>query len=207
MPQPRHGIAGLSGTRILLYAAPLVIASCGAGAAAVMGWSAARRICATAAEYTDSLTSNRERLAAVDSVLLRYDLLARPAIDSALEMKIFQLRMEGVTGSQMDRWLATAVQLPRRAGASAASDSGGMLARIHAHENDAAYLADLRKKLQLTNDYAHDLTVLTPLAVRWSIRCASGERRTAIAVPIWAVANLLLLLLVGWWAAARRGGS
>jgi hypothetical protein len=200
-----------------MLAAPLLLVSCGAGVVAFAGWSADRGTCATAREFADSLRSNRARLAAIDSVLARFDLEegALPAsADSApvsaepnrLERRIIALRMEGVTAAQIDRWMRTDLRLVPRSnvGRNPSGDINGQLAKIRARESDASYVLSLRSSLQVTHDYWHDLTTLSPLTARWTARCSTYSRRMAIALPLWALATSMLLLCLWWWRAAGR---
>jgi hypothetical protein len=123
MLRMRTWIASLHRGQLLMLLSVLVLGSCGTGLATFFRWSADRRACATATEFSDSLASNSSRLAAVDEVLARFDLATRALPDSAfagkngapnrLERRIIALRMEGATAPQIERWITHDVRLDR----------------------------------------------------------------------------------------------
>ena len=174
--------------------------------AGAFGLSADRQACPTAKEFADSLTSNRNRLAGVDSALAGFDLTesARPVgadsipgsnAPNRLERRIVALRMQGVTGKQMERWLREDIHLtPLAAGAVPASHDA-QLQLIHKLETDTAYVDALRKQLLVTNDLWHDMNVVPSLTAHWTARCAAYRAEMPILLIGWTAAMLLLFAM------------
>jgi hypothetical protein len=181
--------------------------------AAMVDLSADRQACPTAKEFSDSLASNRSRVAGVDSALSGFDLTesARPiGPDTAsgsnapnrLERRIVSLRMQGVTRKQIGRWLREDVHLTPLPGAGALATDSSQLQLIHRLETDSAYVHDLRKQMLVTSDLWHDMTVVPPLAARWTARCSAYRTEMAVLLPSWAAA-MLAFFAWGWWRRKR----
>jgi hypothetical protein len=181
--------------------------------AGVVALRADRQACPTAKEFTDSLASNRSRLAGVDSALAGFDLTesARPVVADSiagsnapnrLERRIIALRMQGVTGRQMERWLREDVHLTPLAGGAVPASHDAQLQLIHKLETDTAYVDALRKQLLVTNDLWHDMNVVPPLTAHWTARC-SAYRAEVTLVPLSWLGAMLLLFGWGWWWRSR----
>lgn len=179
-------------------------------AAAALGLSADRQSCPAAKEFSDSLSSNLARLAGVDSALTGFDLSesARPiATDTTtgtelnrLERRIIALRMEGVTGKQIGRWLREDMHLTPLAAPSAPVGDNPQLRLIHRLETDSTYVSDLHRQLLVTNDLWHDMTVVPGLTARWMARCSAYRTEMRLLVPSW----LATMLALGAWGWSRR---
>jgi hypothetical protein len=214
MNPTRSWLARLAPARRRFLFGVLFVTSAGAGEAAYYRWSADRQSCAAAREFADSVRANRTRLMAIDTLLAHFDLedtltsvggdsaRARGALDP-LELTIISLRLEGATAAQIDRWMRTTLHLAPRASedANSARDGGVQLAKIHVREEDPAYVHNMREKMQITNDYWHDLGMLAPLAERWSGRC-SAYRVTMEIAP--AISVLAAVGLAGAIVVMRR---
>ena len=197
---------------MLLMSAPLVLVAGIAAFAAIENVSLARATCATSREFADSVQSNRARLSSVDSVLRGFD-LEDPAVvmradseygktePNRLERMIIALRLQGVTAPQMNRWLtADLLLIPvSQQESNRGADLAAQIAKLRSHEADTVYIAGLRRAMSIATDPWHDLNTITPLAGRWSARCAAHSRGLFVLPALFVLAALALLLAWLWW--------
>lgn len=208
----RNWLERQSRNRMLLLSAPLVLIAAASAVAAFGNVNLARESCSTAREYADSVGSNRQRLAGVDSVLRGFD-LEDPAVvvradseygktePNRLERMIIALRLQGVTAQQMHRWLTADLLLTpiEQKESNRGADVAAQIAKLRSHEADTVYIASLRRAMNVATDRMHDLNLIAPLADRWAEQCATRNRGLFLLPAIFALATLALVLAWLWW--------
>jgi hypothetical protein len=216
----RGWVTKRSRTQMLLLSVPLALAAGGAAYGAANNRGIEREVCGNAREFADSVTSERKRLASVDSVVALFD-LEDPAVvlkadsefthgePNRLERMVIGLRLEGVKPAQMYRWLTEELQLvPAEHNEHGRGvDPSAQAERLRTHEADSTYMSALIRTMGVAHDPWHDIGELTPLADRWAARCAANRQGIWILPAAFAVAVLSLLLFWFWWLRPTARGA